>query len=216
METIIKRRRPRFSRKELQLLINGVEKRKKIVEGKFPTRVSTNDKRKAWEEICSEVNSVSCLVRTPGEVRKKWVDYKSVTKRKGNFQAHEEAQIQNNGAVTSRENVGNSTEEKEFPIISTEETEFSVTIKKEVNEELFDMEVSISPSQMKDVNDYFQVEDEQLSKQETKDSAETSFEINQNILIAIKELINIQKRQLEISERNAENFQKLVDHLTQS
>ncbi|XP_023234040.1 uncharacterized protein LOC111633660 [Centruroides sculpturatus] len=78
-----RKRRRNFSSFEIQALIDGVEKRKKIIEGRIDETITSRAKYNCWRLICEEVNSVSDVRRSVEEIRRKWRDYKSISKRKG-------------------------------------------------------------------------------------------------------------------------------------
>ena len=77
-----KMRKSKFSEEELCVMIREVEERKNIVQGTLSGSVTTDTKRNAWASITAAVNVVGGERRTPAEVRKKYVDFKSSAKRK--------------------------------------------------------------------------------------------------------------------------------------
>ncbi|XP_067131731.1 myb/SANT-like DNA-binding domain-containing protein 4 [Centruroides vittatus] len=78
-----RKRRRNFSSFEIQALVDGVEKRKKIIEGRIDQTITSRAKYNCWRLICQEVNSVSDVRRNVEEIRRKWRDYKSISKKKG-------------------------------------------------------------------------------------------------------------------------------------
>ncbi|XP_066559992.1 t-SNARE domain-containing protein 1 [Amia ocellicauda] len=77
-----KKRKSRFSYREIQILLEEVRKNRNIVIGKFNRGVSTEVKKRTWAEITARINEVSLCPREIIEVIKKWSDLKCDTKRK--------------------------------------------------------------------------------------------------------------------------------------
>ncbi|XP_034022944.1 uncharacterized protein LOC117507230 [Thalassophryne amazonica] len=68
-----KKRKPNWTDQECCVLAQLMEERKDIIRGKCSTGVSTQDKRKAWEEITKAINAASPQVqRTASDCNKKW------------------------------------------------------------------------------------------------------------------------------------------------
>lgn len=80
-EKPVKRRRPNYSRDEVFALVTGVRKRWHILSSVSST-LTAADKQQAWEAVTKEVNGVSRVVRSVDEMRVKFFDFKSATKRK--------------------------------------------------------------------------------------------------------------------------------------
>lgn len=77
----LKRRRPNYSKEEVLALVTGVRKRWHILSSVSST-LTAADKQQAWEDVTKEVNGVSRVVRSVDEMRIKFFDFKSSTKRK--------------------------------------------------------------------------------------------------------------------------------------
>lgn len=78
-----KKRRPRFSKEELEVLCEEVGENKLLLFGKFSDNVSLQRKKKCWSTITSRVNAVSVVTRSVDEIRRKWLDWSSSIKIKG-------------------------------------------------------------------------------------------------------------------------------------
>lgn len=81
-ESSKRRRKERFTNDELRVLIEEVAKRKQTLVGRQSSTVTNQDKATAWADNTELVNSVSQTRRTSEEVRKKFIDFKSVVKKK--------------------------------------------------------------------------------------------------------------------------------------
>ena len=77
-----KKRRPNFSSEELLALVTGVSQRWKIISGSLSYSLTSAAKHRAWEAVVEEVNAVSGVSRNVEEVRSKFSDFKSLTKKK--------------------------------------------------------------------------------------------------------------------------------------
>lgn len=75
-------RRRNFSDDELRTLIEECIKHKSSLFGKHSSTQTAKDKSTAWAQVTEAVNSVSHTVRTTEEIRRKFSDFKSVTKNK--------------------------------------------------------------------------------------------------------------------------------------
>ncbi|KAG0727455.1 Myb/SANT-like DNA-binding domain-containing protein 4 [Chionoecetes opilio] len=75
-------RRPNFTEEELFVLIKEVGARKDIIVSKLGGRVTAECKKYAWDCIASAVNAVGNVVREREEVRKKYVDFRSLVKKR--------------------------------------------------------------------------------------------------------------------------------------
>ena len=71
-----------FSNDELQVLLLEVQQRRKIIEEPLSNKVTQKIKDSAWDSVLSSVNSVSAVKRSRCEIKKKFTDFKSVTKKK--------------------------------------------------------------------------------------------------------------------------------------
>ena len=77
-----RRRHQNFTDEEIFAIVRGVSLRKGIVLRKIESGQTKRSKQKAWDVITAGVNSVGPVVRTATEVRKKYVDFRSVVKKK--------------------------------------------------------------------------------------------------------------------------------------
>jgi hypothetical protein len=76
------KRQPNFTAEELEVLVNEVEGRSRILFGKFGGIVSMAAKQKGWVEVTRSVTAVSGVRRSVEEVKKKFCQLKSQTKMK--------------------------------------------------------------------------------------------------------------------------------------
>ena len=76
------KRKANFTTDELEILVDEVSKRKKILFDKFNGSLSTKTKVDSWKDIASKVNAVSTAVWTQKDIRKKWSDFPSASKGK--------------------------------------------------------------------------------------------------------------------------------------
>lgn len=71
-----------FTAEEKDVLVEEFSKKKELLEGSFKD-VGTNSKKKeAWVLVCNWVNAVGGHNRDVKQVKKKWADLKSITKKK--------------------------------------------------------------------------------------------------------------------------------------
>ncbi|XP_061192419.1 t-SNARE domain-containing protein 1-like [Saccostrea echinata] len=77
-----KKRKPNWSERELDVLAESVLPRNKLLKAKFSNFVTTDKKQELWKEIEDEVNAVSYVNRSVEEIKKKWADIQSLTKKK--------------------------------------------------------------------------------------------------------------------------------------
>ncbi|XP_035233996.1 myb-related transcription factor, partner of profilin-like isoform X1 [Stegodyphus dumicola] len=80
-----------FSVRELEVLVNSLESYKELVSGELgKSYANLNEQKEAWSEIAEILNSVGLGVKRTGQqVKNKWIDLKSRTKKKA-------AKIKNN------------------------------------------------------------------------------------------------------------------------
>ena len=71
-----------YTKDEVEILINEVQKRKKILFSSLTNSITNQVKEKEWQEVASRVSSVGPVVRTAAQVRNKWSDFASRTKKK--------------------------------------------------------------------------------------------------------------------------------------
>ncbi|XP_048118556.1 myb-related transcription factor, partner of profilin-like [Alosa alosa] len=76
-------RKPNFTPQELSVLVDLVDQHRQVLFSKFKNARSNAAKTQQWQHITDRVNAVglSCR-RTVEDIRSKWRDYSSVTKRK--------------------------------------------------------------------------------------------------------------------------------------
>ncbi|XP_045620001.1 nuclear apoptosis-inducing factor 1 isoform X2 [Procambarus clarkii] len=77
-----KKRKPNFTDEEVLMMLNQVQKRKKVILGKLDGSLTVHDKNNAWHVIAAAVTATSPYIRGPNEVRKKFTDLRSVVKKK--------------------------------------------------------------------------------------------------------------------------------------
>ncbi len=77
-----KGRKENFNSDELEILVQGVTSRAKIINAKFGALVTNATKESAWSAIAAEVSTVSGVLRTSAEVKRKWTKHKSELKQK--------------------------------------------------------------------------------------------------------------------------------------
>ncbi|XP_062577781.1 myb/SANT-like DNA-binding domain-containing protein 4 [Saccostrea cucullata] len=75
-------RKKNWSAGEISLLVDLVSERKDVLRGRFSPALTSADKAGAWEAITTSVNAVGGSGRTTKEVKKKWQDIQSSTKKK--------------------------------------------------------------------------------------------------------------------------------------
>ncbi|XP_063062125.1 nuclear apoptosis-inducing factor 1-like [Engraulis encrasicolus] len=81
-----------FSKQELEVLVEEVSMRKKLLLGKFDNMngVTAENKKRGWARVAQSVSSVGGLNRDAEAVKKKWADIKSLAKKKGAERAREQ------------------------------------------------------------------------------------------------------------------------------
>ena len=77
-----KEKKPRFSEKEIEVLVQNIKEKSEILNSKFTDVVSNGKKKESWRNIADAVNSVSFTTRTIEELKKKWDDIKRGTKKR--------------------------------------------------------------------------------------------------------------------------------------
>jgi len=77
-----KNKKPRFSEREIEILVSMVKEKNDVLFGKFSDVVSNGKKKEAWGNVVNAVNAVSFTVRTMEELKKKWDDMKRGTKKR--------------------------------------------------------------------------------------------------------------------------------------
>lgn len=72
------KRKPNWSEDQVVLLIQLIGERRGIIKAKFSASLTWADKRKAWEDIASDINAAFPMVRrAPEECEKKWYSVQS-------------------------------------------------------------------------------------------------------------------------------------------
>nr|XP_022292024.1 uncharacterized protein LOC111103231 [Crassostrea virginica] len=78
----IKKRKPNWSERELTVLAEAVTPRNKMLKQKFNPTLTSEKKQQLWKEIRDQLNSMTVVSRTIEEIKKKWADMQSLTKKK--------------------------------------------------------------------------------------------------------------------------------------
>ncbi|XP_078496115.1 uncharacterized protein LOC144829071 [Lissotriton helveticus] len=87
------KRKPKFSSTELQVLVEEVVRVHRQLFGKLSLNVPESTKRRLWSDIGQKVNAVGVTPRSLDELKKRFYDIRSLTKRKM-------AEIQKQAGVT--------------------------------------------------------------------------------------------------------------------
>lgn len=87
------KRKPKFSSTELQVLVEEVVRVHRQLFGKLSLNVPDSTKRRLWSVIAQKVNAVGVTPRSLDELKKRFYDIRSLTKRKM-------AEIQKQAGVT--------------------------------------------------------------------------------------------------------------------
>lgn len=82
MEKELKRRKPNWSESELMALAEAVAPHFRVLKGKFSAFITSERKNQLWQDIANQVNAVAMVNRTTEEMKKKWADMQSLTKKK--------------------------------------------------------------------------------------------------------------------------------------
>ncbi|XP_076109517.1 myb-related transcription factor, partner of profilin-like [Mytilus galloprovincialis] len=82
MEEQKKTKKPRFTEKEIDAIVDNVKENSVMLLSKFSDVVSNTRKKEAWKKVQNAVNAVSFTSRTSEEIKKKWDDIKRGTKKK--------------------------------------------------------------------------------------------------------------------------------------
>ncbi|KAM9437971.1 LOW QUALITY PROTEIN: nuclear apoptosis-inducing factor 1-like [Salvelinus alpinus] len=77
-----KKRKMNFSEREVEIIVEEIEKQKHILVNHFNAGVTHITKNNAWIEILKKVNAVTTCPRELAEVKKKWSDMKTEVRRK--------------------------------------------------------------------------------------------------------------------------------------
>lgn len=82
MASASKKRKMNFSEREVEIIVEEIEKQKHTLVNHFNAGVTHLAKNNAWLEIVKKVNSVTTCPRELLEVKKKWSDLKTEVRRK--------------------------------------------------------------------------------------------------------------------------------------
>ena len=82
MEDNSTKRSKNFSKQELELLVEEVVSRRKILMGKLDNVVTADNKKRAWAKVAQSVSAVGEMERDASAIQKKWADVKSLVKKK--------------------------------------------------------------------------------------------------------------------------------------
>ncbi|KAM6985426.1 nuclear apoptosis-inducing factor 1 [Aplochiton taeniatus] len=82
MASFAKKRKMNFSDREVEIIVEEIEKQKHTLVNHFNAGVTHIAKNNAWIEILKKVNAVTTCPRELSEVKKKWSDMKTEVRRK--------------------------------------------------------------------------------------------------------------------------------------
>ncbi|XP_056289082.1 nuclear apoptosis-inducing factor 1 [Pseudoliparis swirei] len=82
MASIAKKRKMNFSEREVEIIVEEIEKQKHTLVNHFNAGVTHMAKNGAWLDILKKVNAVTTCPRELPEVKKKWSDMKTEVRRK--------------------------------------------------------------------------------------------------------------------------------------
>uniref|UniRef100_A0A8C5F6E1 Nuclear apoptosis inducing factor 1 n=1 Tax=Gadus morhua TaxID=8049 RepID=A0A8C5F6E1_GADMO len=82
MASLAKKRKMNFSEREVEIIVEEIEKQKHTLVNHFNAGVTHIAKNNAWVEILKKVNAVTTCPRELAEVKKKWSDMKTEVRRK--------------------------------------------------------------------------------------------------------------------------------------
>ncbi|KAM9820499.1 nuclear apoptosis-inducing factor 1 [Neosynchiropus ocellatus] len=82
MASASKKRKMNFSEREVEIIVEEIEKQKHTLVNHFNAGVTHMAKNGAWMEILKKVNAVTTCPRELPEVKKKWSDMKTEVRRK--------------------------------------------------------------------------------------------------------------------------------------
>lgn len=82
MASLAKKRKMNFSEREVEIIVEEIEKQKHTLVNHFNAGVTHIAKNNAWVEILKRVNAVTTCPRELAEVKKKWSDMKTEVRRK--------------------------------------------------------------------------------------------------------------------------------------
>lgn len=82
MASLAKKRKMNFSEREVEIIVEEIEKQKHTLVNHFNAGVTHIAKNNAWGAILKKVNAVTTCPRELAEVKKKWSDMKTEVRRK--------------------------------------------------------------------------------------------------------------------------------------
>ncbi|KAM4528583.1 nuclear apoptosis-inducing factor 1 [Odontesthes bonariensis] len=82
MASAVKKRKMNFSEREVEIIVEEIEKQKHTLVNHFNAGVTHMTKNNAWVDILRKVNAVTTCPRELPEVKKKWSDMKTEVRRK--------------------------------------------------------------------------------------------------------------------------------------
>ncbi|XP_041825511.1 nuclear apoptosis-inducing factor 1 isoform X2 [Melanotaenia boesemani] len=82
MASAAKKRKMNFSEREVEIIVEEIEKQKHTLVNHFNAGVTHMAKNNAWVDILKKVNAVTTCPRELPEVKKKWSDMKTEVRRK--------------------------------------------------------------------------------------------------------------------------------------
>ncbi|XP_072227621.1 nuclear apoptosis-inducing factor 1 [Leuresthes tenuis] len=82
MASAVKKRKMNFSEREVEIIVEEIEKQKHTLVNHFNAGVTHMTKNNAWVDILKKVNAVTTCPRELPEVKKKWSDMKTEVRRK--------------------------------------------------------------------------------------------------------------------------------------
>ncbi|XP_030307891.1 myb-related transcription factor, partner of profilin-like [Calypte anna] len=77
-----RKRKPKFSKEELDILVTEVTRNEAMLFGRETARLSHADRDKIWEAIARQITSVSRVPRSVKDIKHRWDDMKRRTKDK--------------------------------------------------------------------------------------------------------------------------------------
>ena len=82
MEDNSAKRSKNFSKQELEVLVEEVVSRQRMLMGKLDNVVTADNKKRAWAKVAQSVSAVGETERDAIAIKKKWADVKSLVKKK--------------------------------------------------------------------------------------------------------------------------------------
>ena len=89
MEDNSAKRSKNFSKQELEVLVEEVVSRQRMLMGKLDNVVTADNKKRAWAKVAQSVSAVGETERDAIAIKKKWEDVKSLVKKKAAERARE-------------------------------------------------------------------------------------------------------------------------------